>query len=49
MIVLGTTGPPIVWVRIGNTRRGELIDWFDAQLDEIVALIEAGNRILELR
>ena len=41
-------GPSIVWVRIGNTRRGELLRRFEADLPEIIAALERGERLVEL-
>ena len=41
-------GPPIVWVRIGNTRRAELLRRFDAELPAIIAALERGERLVEL-
>ena len=41
-------GPSIVWVRIGNTRRAELLRRFDARLPEIIAALERGERLVEL-
>jgi hypothetical protein len=35
--------PSIVWVRIGNTRRAELLRRFDAGLPEIIAALERGE------
>lgn len=40
-------GPSIVWVRIGNTRRAELLRRFDAGLPELVAALERGERLVE--
>jgi len=41
-------GPPIVWIRTGNTRRAELLRSFETKLSEIVAAIEAGETLVEL-
>ena len=41
-------GPSIVWVRIGHTRRAELLRRFDAGLPEIIAALERGERLVEL-
>jgi predicted nuclease of predicted toxin-antitoxin system len=38
MVVPGGDSPSIVWIRVGNTRRRALIEWF-----------EAGNDFVELR
>lgn len=41
-------GPAIIWVRIGNTRRAELLRQFDAALPEIIAALERGERLVEV-
>ena len=41
-------GPAIVWVRIGNTRRAELLRRFEAELPQIVAALERGEALVEL-
>jgi predicted nuclease of predicted toxin-antitoxin system len=41
-------GPPIVWVRIGNTRRAELLRRIDADFGEIVAALERGEALVEI-
>lgn len=49
MVARGGEAPPVVWVRIGNTRRATLLAWFEPLIDEIVHLIEEGQRLVELR
>ena len=39
----------LIWVRIGNCRKQVLLEAFRAQLPRIVAELEAGNQIVELR
>ena len=41
-------GPAIVWVRVGNTRRAELLRRFEAELPRIVAALERGETLVEL-
>jgi len=41
-------GPRVVWVRIRNTRRRELLVWFDAVLPALIAAVERGERLIEL-
>lgn len=45
----GGDTPTLVWVRIGNTRRAALLAWFEPLIDQIVSMVEAGNRLIELR
>ncbi len=47
-IAPGSTGR-LVWVRIGNCRRQNLIEAFRNRLASIVAAFETGSRIVELR
>jgi predicted nuclease of predicted toxin-antitoxin system len=41
--------PVVVWLRIGNTSRRALLQWFEPLVPQIVALIENGDRIVEVR
>ena len=49
MAALGGDAPTVVWVRVGNTRRAALLAWFEPLIDEVASLVEAGNRLIELR
>lgn len=49
MVAIGGKTPSVVWVRVGNTRRAALLAWFEPLIDQIVAMIHAGNRLVELR
>ena len=49
MLLVGNTSPVVVWVRVGNTRRRTLLEWFEPLIDRIVELVDAGNRLIELR
>jgi len=44
----GTT-PVVVWLRIANTSRRALLQWFEPLIPQIVDLIENGESIIELR
>jgi hypothetical protein len=41
--------PVIVWVRIGNTRRRTLLDWFEPLIPRLAELVASGNKLIELR
>jgi predicted nuclease of predicted toxin-antitoxin system len=43
------TAPVIVWLRVGNTNRKALLQWFAPLLPEIVQLIQHGDRLIEVR
>lgn len=49
MVARGGETPVVVWVRSGNTRRAVLLAWFEPLIDEIAALIDDGQRLIELR
>jgi len=49
MFVVDADLPAVVWIRVGNTRRAALLAWFEPLLDQVVSMIEAGNRLIELR
>ncbi len=49
MATLGNPAPIVVWVRVGNTRRAPLLAWFGPLIDRIIAMVEAGDRVIELR
>lgn len=41
-------GPAIVWVRLGNTRRQELLLWFECRITQIVQSLERGEVLVEV-
>jgi predicted nuclease of predicted toxin-antitoxin system len=43
------TSPVIVWLRIGNTSRRALLEWFEPLLPQLEALILNGDRFIEVR
>ena len=45
----GKAAPVIIWLRIGNTSHRGLIEWFNPLLPQLVALIEQGDRLIEVR
>lgn len=40
--------PPIVWVRVGNTRRAALLDLFQQRLPALINALQNGERVIEL-
>ena len=42
-------GPPIVWLRCGNTRRHELLAWFEQHFSGVLAALERGEVLIEIR
>lgn len=45
----GAASPTVLWIRVGNTRRAALLAWFEPLIDDIVFMIQEGNRLIELR
>lgn len=48
LVTLRSLSPKLVWVRIGNTRRAQLLSEFDVALERILAVLEEGEVIVEL-
>lgn len=46
--VLAEEGPAIVWIRLRNTRRQELLLWFERVLPEVLAALERGETLIEV-
>lgn len=42
-------GPVIVWLRLGNATNDILRGWFMPRLPQVLAAIEEGARVLEIR
>ncbi len=49
LATLDVSGPPLVWVRLGNCRKMVLLTKFNEYLPKIVELLQAGQKIVELR
>lgn len=45
---LSAEGPAVVWVRVGNTTRRELLAWFSRLLPEIEQALQAGETLVEV-
>jgi len=43
------SGPPVVWLRVGNTANEFLIPWLLPLMPQVVSAIEAGEMLIELR
>lgn len=41
-------GPAIVWLRLGNTRRPDLLARIDADFERIVAALRGGETLVEV-
>ncbi len=45
----GGAGPVIIWLRIGNTNRRSLLQWFEPLLAQVLQHIEQGDHLIEVR
>lgn len=43
------TGPSVVWIRVGNTSRRALLEWFERLLPQIEGMIRDGETLIEIR
>jgi len=43
------SGPPVVWLRIGNATNRVLFAWRDPILPEIIRQLESGQSLIEVR
>jgi predicted nuclease of predicted toxin-antitoxin system len=46
--VLAESGPTVVWIRLPNTRRRDLLVWFEAVLPEILTAVARGETLIEV-
>lgn len=44
-----TTGPVIVWLRIGNATNRALMQWLSPRWEEVVDHLNTGDRLIEVR
>jgi len=45
---LSDAGPRVIWIRLRNTRRSELLTWFETALPRILSTLERGETLIEL-
>jgi predicted nuclease of predicted toxin-antitoxin system len=46
--VLTAAGPAVIWIRLPNTRRRDLLDWFETMIPQILAALERGETLVEV-
>jgi predicted nuclease of predicted toxin-antitoxin system len=46
--VLTEGGPIVIWIRLPNTRRRDLLGWFEAVLPDILLALERGETLIEV-
>jgi predicted nuclease of predicted toxin-antitoxin system len=44
-----TSGPVIVWLRIGNSTNRALLEWLKPRWTQVTVLLDASNRLIEVR
>lgn len=49
LATVDTDGPVLIWVRLGNCRKAELLATFGEVLPRLINLLSAGQKIVELR
>ncbi len=45
---LGNTGPAVVWIRLPNTRRRELLARLESVMPDILSALERGETLIEV-
>lgn len=48
LATLEEEGPPVVWIRLGNTHRKALLNWFSPLFPEIMEALEQGEKLIEI-
>ena len=46
--ILASSGPVVVWVRLGNSRNSALIGWLELGFPSVLDAIERGETLIEL-
>ena len=46
--VLSENGPSVVWIRLPNTRKRDLLAWFETVLPDVVAALARGDTLVEV-
>jgi predicted nuclease of predicted toxin-antitoxin system len=45
---LAEHAPRVVWIRLPNTRKRELLDWFSRALPKVLEALERGETLIEV-
>ncbi len=45
---LGKTGPAVIWIRLPNVRRRDLLTWFEKALPEVLSALKRGETLIEV-
>jgi predicted nuclease of predicted toxin-antitoxin system len=49
LATLDPDGPALIWVRLGNCRKAALLATFEAVLPKLIELLQAGQKVVEVR
>lgn len=49
LVRTSTSGPAVIWVRMGNVRKQILLERMKRDWHKILTLLDAGERLIELR
>ncbi|WP_245515343.1 hypothetical protein [Rhizobium deserti] len=41
-------GPSVVWIRLPNSPRADLLAWFEKALPELLSALERGDTLVEI-
>lgn len=41
-------GAAVVWIRIGNTRKNFLLEWFSSLFPKVILALERGEKLIEI-
>ncbi|HEX5327565.1 MAG TPA: DUF5615 family PIN-like protein [Acetobacteraceae bacterium] len=42
------SGPAVIWIRLHNTRRSELLAWFEGALPHALSALARGDKLIEV-
>ncbi len=45
---LNTSGPAVVWIRLGNTTKSQLLQWFEPIFGRIIESLQRGEPLIEV-
>lgn len=46
--VLAQRSPVVIWIRLPNTRRRDLLAWFELVLPEVLSAVARGETLIEI-
>ncbi len=46
--ILTVGGPVVLWIRLPNTRRRDLLAWFETVLPDMLSAIDRGETLIEV-